>query len=126
MPSETLSLAELRRLDEIVDDWAMFFCKRVAPDGFESQFGDAVDSGRQWRPTHEIVEALANGIGEQVDLCVDELEPPHTRNLHLYARLHFLRQTSEMAVWTMQRLADEDVEAAKLALVPGLKRKGLF
>lgn len=144
-----LSSSQLRRLDEIVDDWARWFCVRVNPAAHYAApaiHGRAVDSSRQWESTELILEGILRGVNEVVDVAVDELDEGPRRVLQAWAwQEHYNRQIvarvrareaiereRQAAVFQSRRrgiegplVTEESVEAAKLSLLPKLRAHGV-
>lgn len=130
MPS--LPVEDLRRLDELVDDWAVWHCAKPNPGkpSGASLYRNAVDTGRQWQPLSDVVESIARTTARLTDAAIDDMAEAggeeHRRVLESYAWLHFHRKAMQAAVVRSNRVTDEQVEAAKLALLPFLRRHGLW
>lgn len=135
MPSiPSFTLDELRRLDELVDDWALWHCAKVRPGKVKgsSLYKQAVDSGRQWQELPELCEKIARATSATVDVAIDDMGrrdatgSEHKRILETYAAMHFHRRWMRAAVVQSARINEEQVEAAKHALVPHLRAHGVW
>lgn len=144
-----LSLNQLRRLDEVVDDWARWFCVRPNPAAHYAApagYGMAIDTSRQWMHTEEVLDTILRNICAIVDVAVDEMPESHRRVLHAWAwQEHYNRRIvaqvrmreaiererqasvfrSNQRVQAGPLVTDETVEDAKRALVPRLIAHGV-
>lgn len=129
MRSKELSLAVWRRVDEICEDWAVWFCNdRAESPALESgsTFALAQNSGRQWEPTWRAIEDVLGSINEAVDVAIDALAPEHAVALHAWAWENHYRRQSRSGVFKTNRATVEEVDLAKEALVPRLRARGLL
>jgi hypothetical protein len=133
MPSTpSFTLDELRHLDELVDDWALWHCAKVRPGKVKGSvlYKQAVDSGRQWQPLSEVCEKIARATSAIVDVAIDDMARnpagvEHKRVLETYAALHFHRRYMG-AVVRSNRVTEDQIEVAKHALVPYLRAHGVW
>lgn len=142
MHSRALSAAAERRLDDLLDEWAYWFTRRLedAP-GIEvpSSHAMALDTGKQWRSTYEIEGERMAELSPLVDSAIDNLAEIHRRVLQTWAwvthynrgvvrRVERAMREQDPAVFRSNRalLSDESLAAAKRALVPRLADVGIY
>lgn len=129
MRSTGLLLDVWRRVDEICEDWAVWFSNdRAESPALESgsTFDLARSSGRQWEPTWRAIEDVLGDICQSVDVAIDELAEPHRIALHAWAWENHYRRQSRSGVFKTNRATIEEIDLAKEALVPRLRARGLL
>lgn len=127
-----LSQAALRRLDELCEEWARWYCDRwVDRPGLDSQTFGGPDTGRQWRETYELNDEYLKSQSERVNMAIDNLPDQHRRVLHAWAwENHYNRGVirrvektdTGLRVFTSNRanVTPEALIEAQTALVPFL------
>lgn len=113
-------------LDDLLYDWYCWESGYSAARGYSSvdkSFAMA-GSSRQWQGTSEIMqETVAKWQMEQVEACVDELDP----DLRLAIRIE-MSNWQGPAVWRNPRAGDRQPQmyaAAKAAIAPRLHKRGV-
>jgi len=139
MPSRTLSPLALRRLDELLDEWAWRFTRRNsdAPTlEAPAVHAMALDTSRSWMTTYEIENDRMAELIPLVNDAIGNLAEFHRRVLETWAAfehspgsvLRRIEREIGIAVVRSNRamLTKENLMAAKLALVPCLAEQGVY
>lgn len=128
-PSRALSPAAAHRLDELLDEWAYWFTRRMSDaPGLEapSSHGMAMDTSRQWKSTFELDGERLAQVVQDVDRAIDALPEQHRRVLQTWAWVHYYNRSVQRRVReqapavfrsNLAILTDEALAAAKEALV---------
>lgn len=133
MRSLELSLEEWRRLDEVCDDWAAWFCDRWAGrPGLEKQeifntstgYWDASDLVDHWGERSRSM-MIKN---REVDAAVDSLFVDHRRMLQAWAwEQHYSRAVQRKVIMSARvAVTQAAVDEAKLALLPKLRQRAVM
>ena len=135
MRSIQLSLDEWRRLDEVCDDWASWFCDRWAErPGLEKQhlfrggtgYWDETDQMSKWDERNR-GQMMKN---QTVDAAIDSLFDDHKRLLHAWAWESHYSRAVQRKVFRSNRvkvvITAELVDEAKLALLPKLRARAVM
>ncbi len=143
-----LTLPQLRRLDELVEDWAVWHCDRHADRPALETAGiwrNVAETKRAWLSVSEQMEDALRSTNDLVDTAIDELPAEMARTLQAWAWENFYNRRivaevrkreaieRERQVYRSNRrgadgnrlVTEESVEAAKLALVPRLRAHGI-
>ena len=139
MPSRTLSPAALRRLDELLDEWAWRFTRRLSDaPALEAPavHAMALDTSRSWMTTYEIENDRMTALIPLVNDAVGNLDAFHRRVLETWAAFEHspgsvmrrIEREIGVAVVRSNRaiLTEANLMAAKLALVPRLAEQGVY
>ena len=135
MRSTQLSLEEWRRLDEVCDDWAAWFCDRwTERPGLEKQhlfrggtgYWDEQDQMAKWDERNRGLQIR----NEDTDKAIDSLFDEHRRVLHAWAwESHYSRAVQRKVFRSNQMrvpLTPVMVDEAKLALLPKLRARAVM
>ena len=131
MRGTELSRDDWRRLDEVVEEWGRWICRRWedAP-GVEASavYSMGPDLSRQWRTSGELADENLSRVAKMVDGAIGELDSKEQDALVVWARVQFYNRAVNRKVFRSGRpsITDKWIEEIKLKLAPKLRARGLM